>query len=374
MAETKGRRVGLWLGGIAAAAAIVVIGGWLFVVHAMKERVLETLGPLGSAEQIEVGFSRITLSRVRLRGPAGWPTADALRAERIALDLDMRALFANRVHVRNVTVDGFYLSVSRSADGRVSLLPTLKESASKADAKPGDVADQHAKEEKRIDHVSFERGTMEFFDQSVQTPPFRVLITDARATIDHLHLPALDEPTQLSMNGSIKGPSHTGAVSFGGWMTIATKDSQTRTTLRSVDLVTIDPYFLKKAGAKSLVAGGTLDLTLDATVRNSHIHAPGSVTIDHLQLSDNGNPLDTFLSIPTRAAIAALKDRQNEIKLDFTLDGNLNDPKFSLHESMSKKLATGFAKALGVSAEGVAQGAGETVKNIGGALLNLLHK
>lgn len=113
-------------------------------------------------------------------------------------------------------------------------------------------------------------------------------------------------------------------------------------------------------------------MTIDANVRDYRIHAPGTLTLNHLQISDGDSPLDTFLSIPTKAAIAALKDRKEEIKLDFVLEGDLRDPKFSLSESLSKKLAAGFAKALGVSAEGVAKGAGETVKGIGNALKNLL--
>jgi hypothetical protein len=157
-------------------------------------------------------------------------------------------------------------------------------------------------------------------------------------------------------------------------MVIATKDSQTRTTLRSVDVSTLDPYLLKKAGAKAAVTGGTIDLTLDATVRDYRIHAPGTLTLNHLQISDTGNPLDTFMSIPTKVAIAALKSGHEEIKLDFVLDGNLRDPKFSLNESLMKKLAAGFAKALGVSAEGVAKGAGDTVKGIGNALMNMLKQ
>jgi hypothetical protein len=373
MAGSKARRAGIWVAGILVALVVVAVGGWFFLVHEMKQRIVETLGPLGSVEEIDVGLSHITLSRVRLRGPSDWPTADAMRAERIVLDLDMRDVLHDRVHLRSVSVDNYYLSIYRAPDGRVRLLPNLRETASKADAKPNGEAAERANEEKLIDHVSFERGSMEFFDGSVQTPPYRVLISDARASIDHVHLPALTDRTSLAMTGSIKGPSHTGAVSFNGWMVIATKDSETRSTLRSVDIMTLDPYLLKKAGAKSTVTGGTIDLTLDAAVKDYRIHAPGTVVLNHLQLSEGGNPLDTFMSIPTKVAIAALKDRREQIKLDFVLDGNLRDPKFSLNESLSKKLAAGFAKALGVSAEGVAKGAGETVKGIGNALKNLLE-
>ncbi|SAK95058.1 hypothetical protein AWB76_07086 [Caballeronia temeraria] len=373
MAGSSARRGALWAIGIVVALVVLAVGGWLFVVHQMKERIVETLGPNGSVEEIDVGFGHVTLSRVRLRGPKDWPTSDAMRAERIVLDVDMHSLIARPIHLRSVSVDNYYLSIVRSADGRVRILPGLKETAREADAQADSEARrEHAQEEKLIDRVSFERGSMEFFDSSVQNPPYRVLIGDARATVDHLHLPALTERTELSMAGSIKGPSHTGNVTWGGWMIIANKDSQTRATLRNVDVATLDPYLLKKAGAKAAVTGGTIDLTIDAAVKNYRIHAPGTLTLNHLQISDTGNALDTFLSIPTKAAIAALKDRKDQIKLDFVLDGDLRDPKFSLSESLSKKLAAGFAKALGVSAEGVARGAGDTVRGIGNALKNLL--
>jgi hypothetical protein len=369
---TGTRRGALWAIGIVVALVVVAAGGWLFVVHQIKERIVETLGPMGSVEDIDVGYGHVTLSRVRLRGPDGWPASDALRAERVLIDIDMRSLINKPIHLRSVSVDNYYLAIVRSADGRVRLLPGLRETASTADAKSDVKQAARPPEEKVIDRVSFERGSMEFYDETVQKPPYRILIGDARATIDRLHLPALDERTDLSMSGSIKGPSHTGTVTWGGWMVIANKDSQTRATLKSVDMSTLDPYLLKKAGAKTAVTGGTLDMDVNATVKDYRIHAPGSLTLNHLQIGDSGNGADTFLSIPTKIAVAALKDRKDQIKLDFTLDGDLRDPKFSLSESLSKKLAAGFAKALGVSAEGVAKGATDTVRGIGNALKNLL--
>jgi Domain of Unknown Function (DUF748) len=372
MAGTRAQRVTLWVGVAVVVLLLAATGGWFFVVHEMKTRVLESLGPLGSVEDIEVGYGRITLSRVRLRGPKGWPTDDTLRAERVTLNVDMRAALSNQVHLRHVTVDGFYLSLVRFADGSLELLPNLRQSTREAQASSAEAA-EHAREDRLIDHITLERGAMEFFDESVQKPPYRVLISNARAEVDNLHLPALTEPTKLDMTGSIKGPSHTGMVAFNGWIKIASKDSQTHTTLRNVDIATLDPYLLKKVGARTTITGGTIDLTLDATVRDSRIHAPGTVVLNHLQLSENGNALDTFLSIPTKIAIAALKNH-DQIKLDFELDGDLRDPKFSLNESLAKKLAAGFAKALGVNAEGAAKNAGGVVKSIGDTLKNLFGK
>ena len=79
-------------------------------------------------------------------------------------------------------------------------------------------------------------------------------------------------------------------------------------------------------------------------------------------------PLTEF--VPAKD-IAALKAHNGDITLHFVLDGNLHDPKFKLDESLMTEVRAGFAKALGVSAEGVVKGAGETAKGIGDALRKL---
>ena len=64
----------------------------------------------------------------------------------------------------------------------------------------------------------------------------------------------------------------------------------------------------------------------------------------------------------------------DQIKLNFELDGDLRDPKFSLNESLMNKLAEGFAKIVGVNTEGVAKNAGGVVKSIGDTLKHLFGK
>ncbi|CAB3759613.1 DUF748 domain-containing protein [Paraburkholderia humisilvae] len=373
MTMSVGKRVAVSVVAIVTVLAVAALAGLYFVQREVKERVIAALGPLGSAEHIDVGFTSIRLTNVRLIAPKGWPTPDTLRAAQITLIPDIHDTLTQRsVHVREVVVSDFTLSALRTPDGTIELLPNLRQLMSSSQpvaSAPSAQASLPA--EKLIDHVRFERGTFDFYDQMVSQPPYKVSVTDANATVDHIHLPDLNEPTSVSVAGSIRGPEHTGKVTFSGWMKIANKDSQLTTTLRGVDIVMLDPYLLKKAGAKTRVTGGTLDLNVESTVRDYHLHAPGTLTLHHLRLAETDNPLDTFLSIPTRAAVAALKNHGDEITLHFVLDGNLRDPKFKLNESLMTELRTNFAKALGVSAEGVAKGAAETVKGLGNALKNL---
>ncbi|MFM0503735.1 DUF748 domain-containing protein [Paraburkholderia caffeinilytica] len=372
MAMSKGKRWALAVGGVLLVLIVVAVGALQFAQREVKERVIAALGPLGSAESVRVGVTSVHLTNVLLKAPPGWPAGDPLRADEITITPDIRDLLARRMHIRSVVVRGFDMAVLRTKDGSLRLLPNLRQSINGSNGGEASGTANPESREKLIDHIGFEQGNFHFYDMTVGPPAFKVTVSNANATVDHLHLPALTEPTNVSVTGSIKGPTHTGTVSFGGWIKIASKDSQTTSTLRGVDVVMLDPYLLKKTGAKAQVTGGTVDLTVDSTVRNYQLHAPGTVTIHHLQLADSDNPLDTFMSIPTKAAIAALKTHNGDITLHFVLDGNLRDPKFSVQESLMARLGTGFAKTMGVSVEGVAKGAGETVKGLGNALKNLL--
>lgn len=371
MAMSKGKRWAIAVGGVLLVLIVVAVGALQFAQREVKARVIAALGPSASAESIDVGLTSVHLTKVLLKAPPGWPAGDPLRADEITLTPDIRDLLARRMHIRSVVVRGFDIAVLRTKDGTINLMPNLRESINNADNEASGGA-ATAPREKLIDHISFEQGNFHFYDMTVGPPAFKVTVSNANATVDHLHLPALTEPTNVSVTGSIKGPARTGTVSFDGWIKIASKDSQTTSKLRGVDVVMLDPYLLKKTGAKAQVTGGTVDLTVESTVRNYQLHAPGTVTIHHLQLADSDNPFDTFMSIPTKAAVAALKTHNGDITLHFVLDGNLRDPKFSVQESLMTRLGTGFAKAMGVSVGGVAKGAGETVKGLGNALKNLL--
>lgn len=374
MAMSKGTRWVVVVGSVLLVLIVLALAGSRIAQQKVKDRVIDALGPLGSAQSIDVGFTSIHLTNVVLKPPPGWPAGTPLRADEITLTPDIRDLLARRMHIRSVVVRGFDLAVLRSKDGSLKLLPNLRESLNRSDAAASDASAplSPASRDKQVDHISFEQGSFHFYDMTVGPPAFKVTVSDANASVDNLKLPALSEPTRVSVTGSIKGPAHTGSVAFDGWIKIASRDSQTTSKLHGVDVAMLDPYLVKKAGAHAQVIGGTVDLTVESTVRNYQLHAPGTVTIHNLQLADSGNPLDTFLSIPTKAAIAALKSRNGEITLHFVLDGNLRDPKFSVREDLMTRLGAGFAKALGVSVEDVVKGAGETVKGLGNALKGLL--
>lgn len=96
--------------------ALLGAGAWYFYLWELKQHVIAALGSTGSAEQIETGWSTVTLSNVRLRATEDWPEGDTLRARQVVFQFDPDALLHRQIHIRQVDVRGYYLAVRRTAE------------------------------------------------------------------------------------------------------------------------------------------------------------------------------------------------------------------------------------------------------------------
>jgi hypothetical protein len=109
-------------------------------------------------------------------------------------------------------------------------------------------------------------------------------------------------------------------------------------------------------------------------VSDNVLKAPGKLTLTSLELS-SGN---TFMGMPRAAVVGLLKDRNQRISVDFTLQGRLDDPAFSLNEGFSTRVATSVAESLGVSLGGLVRGVGSAgssvVKGVGEAVGKAVRK
>lgn len=349
---------------IAAILAIGVAGAIAlhFAAQTLKDRVEQALGPESEVGAITVGWSAIEVSGIRIKGPRNWPAADTLRAQRIVIVPDWRDLLSAHVRVRRVTVEGAYVSILRAHDGRLRVVPSLLESrkATTADSPSLPVT---------IGALELKDGVLEFYDATVRRPAHRVRLEQLQTTVEDLRLPDLAGRTQLRMNGVVRGTRHNGTLAIDGWVELSSKDSEIAARLRGVDLVAFEPYLVKASEAG--VRRGTLDLDLKSTVRKRTLRAPGALTVTDLELASAGGALGTFMGVPRDAVLATLKNRDGRIALRFTLEGNLDDPKFSLNESFARRMASSLADTLGVSVEGLARGVGGAVRGVGDTVMKL---
>lgn len=342
------QRKAVWL--IVLGVVVAALVGLRVAAGALKGQIVTALGPETEIGSISLGWFSVHIDQLRIHAPKGWPAEDTLRAARITVTPDLRSLFSDKVRVSSITVDQPYLSMRRTASGQLQLLPSLLQK--KSDPKTMDEKSTAV----AIGDIALNDGVLEFFDATVPRQPVKLRLEKVQASVSDLLVPELIGKTQFKLDAIVKGVQRDGTLALSGWVNVPTQDLSIKSTLRGVDLVSLQPYLIKtnETGVKR----GSLDLDLDSKVTSGKLKAPGKLTIAQLQLAPAGGTFDTFMGVPRQAVIAALKDRDDKIAVDFLLDGDIHNPQFSLNESLSMKLTYGIAQTLGLSVEGLVKGVG----------------
>ena len=345
MAAPKSQRWAFILVAVIAGLFVLAAGGLYFGAKALKGKVEQALGPESEIGEIRLGLTAVDVVKLRLKAPEGWPAPDTLRAERIRIAPDLLALLSAKVSISSIVVEGAYVSALRTPDGKLRVVPSLLEKKEeKMEAGKGPQVS--------IGAIELKDGVLEFFDATVKKPAHKVRLEQLQAKVTDLHLPDLQARSKLHLDGVLKGVRSDGKILVDGWMEFASRDSDLRNTLRGVDLIALQPYLLK--ATEGGVRKGTLDLDLQSTIKANHLHAPGTLTLNGLELESGG----TFMGMPRAAVVGLMKGKDDKITIKFTLDGKLDDPNFKLNEGFSTKIASSLGSVLGVSVEGLAKGAG----------------
>jgi hypothetical protein len=347
-----------------AALLVLGFGGLQLAAWQLKAQVEQALGPRATVGSLRVTWAGVEATEVRVRSTRGgragsWPADDELRAQRIVLTPDLWGLLSADLRIRRVLIEGGYLSMWRTREGRLRVLPALfdRPRDPKASSKEGAGVPVH------IAQIDLHDTALEFFDASVRQPALKLRLEGLQAHVGPLDLPGLATPTAFELDGTLKGVQRDGRVKLAGEVTLATTDARVKADLRGVDLVALQPYLIKVSEAG--VRRGAMDLSIDARVRHQQLHAPGRLTLIGLELNSSGGMLGTFAGVPRQAVLAAMS-RDGKLEVAFTLEGRLDDPNFSLNESFALKVAGGLASALGVSLGGVVEGVGNVIKGLFG--------
>lgn len=344
------------LAGLLALLAFGALLGLRTASGQIEASLREALGPRASIGAVRLGLTGLEISDLRIRAaPGAWPSADELVAKRVSLRPGLATLWSRGWHVGRIEVEDGYLSMQRSRHGKLRVLPALLEKPSAPGAETGSAP------QVRIAQVVLHDVAIDFHDASVRQGTHKMRFESLDASVGPLAFPAFDEATDIDLQATLKGPQRNGRISIRGEFTVASLDAKLKAVVQGVDLIALQPYLLKvnEGGVKR----GSLDLTLDATVKAKRLHAPGRVTLSGLELASGDGLLGTFGGVPRQAVLAAMK-RDGRIEVGFTLEGRIDDPAFSINDNLATKLAGGLAETLGVSLGGVVEGVGGVIKGL----------
>ncbi|WP_312254083.1 DUF748 domain-containing protein [Stutzerimonas nitrititolerans] len=176
----------------------------------------------------------------------------------------------------------------------------------------------------RIGGIKIDDGSANFADLSL-TPPFITAVQELNGAIG-----TLDNQQQAAASVDIKGKVDRYApVSIVGSLTpfdpMQSLDIATR--FKQVELTTLSPYSSKFAGYR--IRKGRLDLDLHYRIQQGQLNAENKVVLEQLQLGEKVDSPDA-VDLPVRLAVALLKDTKGTISIELPVQGNLDDPQFSV--------------------------------------------
>ena len=329
---------------VAIALTIGFFAAYRLALNELRVQVLNALGPDAEIGDIDLSFRAIQISALKLKSPAGWPAKYALSADAITIIPNLTSLFTDTIVISLIKAEHATLVVVRDRGGKMRMMPGLTERKASSSKNAGDGASTAMRI--LIGEVMLKDSSVSFFDAGARSPPLEIKLDNVNARLSNLRMPGLADKSNINISATIKGPVHQGTLSVDGWMVMANKDSDIKTIVRGADIVSLEPYLIKKA--ETGVRKGVLDLDLHSKISTERVSAPGVLRLKDLELGSDGGT-GTFMGMPRDAVIGMLRERDGGITIPFTIAGNLNDPNFALDSAFKARVGLAAAATLGLT-------------------------
>jgi len=339
---------------VAILLAVAAISARWAAVRLLRSQIAAALGPGSEVSTVGLSTSRVELQGLRIPAPSDWPAPDALRAERVEIAPSVLTLLGPEIEIASIDVSKPYLSALRTREGGMRLLPSLLErpDQERASTPPATPARSVA-----IRDLAIEDGALDLFDATVGRTPWRIQLVQVRAQAHDVDAPGLSRRIPFQLDAVLLGPTRNGTLSLRGEHDAAAPDElSVDVKERGGDLLALRPYLLRSGGTQ--LSEGALDLDLDVRVRARRLRAPGKLALIDLAFAPGADAKQKVFGVPLELLTRALEAHEGRIEIAFTLEGDIDDPQFSLNEVFATRVALQLAQALGLSVEGLVEGVG----------------
>ena len=260
------------------------------------------------------------------------------------------------VDIKGISLTNFYSRVIMNANGTLNLQEIIEKgepkqetiqspvTQGKAPSPTQEKATPSQKEKEstknlKIDTVTLQGGTIDFSDRSVK-PDYAAKLTEIGGKISGLS----SEETTLA-DVDLRGKYDDYApLEITGKINPLKEDLYVdiKARFKDMELSPTTPYAGKYVGYT--VEKGKLSFDLKYLIVKKKLESQNYIFLNQLTLGDKvESPRATKL--PVKLAIALLKNRNGEIKLDIPVTGSLDDPKFSVWGIILKILINLLSKA-----------------------------
>ena len=253
------------------------------------------------------------------------------------------------IDIKGVSLTNFYARVLVNSEGKINLQEIMKTEETKAGAPPTSPSQQEKtisspKEKEtskniKIGEITLQGGKIDVSDKSLK-PEFSMSLTEMGGRVSGL---SAEENTAADVDIRAKLNDYA-PLEITGKINPLREDlfADIKARIKDFDLSPATPYSGKFAGYT--IEKGKLSFDLKYLIVKRKLDSQNNIFIDQFTFGDKvESPQATKL--PVKLAIALLKDRKGEIKLDLPVTGSLDDPKFSVWGVILKILINLISKA-----------------------------
>ncbi|OPY72109.1 MAG: hypothetical protein A4E63_01329 [Syntrophorhabdus sp. PtaU1.Bin050] len=324
---------------IAGIALLMKLSGTL-----LKAQIERALGDNVKAGSVEIAWGTVTIKDLvffREGQQVG-------KVKTVDIRADFLSALKKKVMIARVDVEEPDFDILMDKKGKIVLPVSLPDQ--RREEKTSKTKETMAV---KIKTLTIKDGKVRFEDRSPTRPVF-LRFDDVKADAENITFPSADQWTNYDMSAHLAGPDHKGIITVSGKTNFKTEETKGKMTLKNVDLPLFRPYIEKKGDLS--IERGFMDMNMDVGIAKKHIRAPGVLVLNDLQFRSGKGLGDTFLGIPRSMVLGLLKSGDNKIKLDFVVEGDLNNPRFSIRENLLKRATVGLAGKLGLSVKEVGEG------------------
>jgi hypothetical protein len=256
------------------------------------------------------------------------------------------------IEVKGISLADFYVRLAINADGTLNLQDILEKGEVKeakkettpppAQPKEGTAVPQKEKEPAKnikIESVTLQGGGIDFLDRSLQ-PEFSLKLSEMGGRVSGLS----SEETSMGDVELRAKLNDYAPLEIVGKINPLKEDLYVdlKVRFKDIDLSPMTPYSGKYVGYT--IEKGKLNFDLKYLISKKKLDSQNSIFFDQFNFGEKvESPKATKL--PVKLAVALLKDRRGEIKLDIPVAGSLDDPKFSVWGIILKVIVNLVAKA-----------------------------
>jgi uncharacterized protein involved in outer membrane biogenesis len=257
------------------------------------------------------------------------------------------------VAIREISLTDFYSRIIVQPDGTMNVQgiiakedPGPDNTASKpapaavpSPPAPADNASRAPGVPIRIDTVTFQGGKVNFSDQYIK-PNYSASLVEIGGRVSGLSSEE-GRLADIDLRGKLENSAPLEIV---GKINPLAKDLylDLNVDFRDMDLSPVSPYAGRYAGYG--IEKGKLTLNLKYHIEKRKLESANKVFLDQFTF---GGPVESpkATKLPVKLAVALLKDRKGEIRLDLPVTGSLDDPKFSIWGVVWKIIGNLLVKA-----------------------------